>query len=149
MSAAIARRPNGKEAVKPPPTPPDYQEIAALDEAEAALINFMPGVPQPRNLATIAISAWIVSRTRQSARIRMAETLVFDLTPARYRGYAEAALGVIAQSLANLPSDVPFFELSKSQVVDVIVASMCGIREAAVAAGESAAFPFDDEIPYG
>ena len=149
MAAATARRPNGKEAVKPPPTLPDYQEVAALDEAEAALVSFMPGVPQARNLAIVAISAWIVSRTRQSARVRLAETLVFDLAPARYRGYAEAALPLIAQSLADLPADVPFFALSKPQVIDVIVASMCGIREAAVAAGESSAFPFDDEVPFG
>jgi hypothetical protein len=147
--AAALRRPSGSELVKPPPTQPDYQEVAALDEATQAVINFMPGCPQAKALATVAISAWIVSRTRQASRNRLAETLVFDLSPARYRGYVESALPQIGGALSHLPADVPFFGLPKASVVDVFVAGLIGVREAAIAAGESSAFPFDDEVPFG
>lgn len=147
--AAALRRPSGSELVKPPPTQPDYQEIAALEEAEKAILQFNPRLTDAKAVATIAISAWIVSRTRQASRNRLAETLVFDLSPARYRGYVESALPQIGGALAHLPADVPFFALPRDAVVDVFVAGLIGTREAACAAGESSAFPFDDEVPFG
>lgn len=147
--AAALRRPSGSELVKPPPTQPDYQEVAALEEATQAVINFDPRTVDPKALAAVAISAWIVSRTRQASRNRLAETLVFDLTPARYRGYVESALPQIGGALSHVPADVAFFALPKETVVDVFVAGLIGVREAATAAGESSAFPFDDEVPFG
>lgn len=144
---AISRRRN-EEGVKPPPTPPDYQEERALDRAAKALEDFRPGIANARHLAQVAISQWVLERHRLTAAPRMTAERVFDIGDARLRGYAEAALPHIGATLAALPSDVPFFALDKSQVIDIFMAAIEGVREAAMAAGESLSFPFDDEIPY-
>jgi hypothetical protein len=73
---------------------------------------------------------------------------VFDLGDTRLRGYAEAALPHIGATLAALPADVPFFALDKRQVIDIFMAGIEGVREAAVAANESVGWPFDDECPF-
>lgn len=125
---------------------PDYQENAALARAEKVVARFAPGFPL--SCAAVVISEWIVARTSMAASIRMNADLMFDLGDARLRGFVEAALPAIGGSLAGLPADVPLFELSREQVVDVIVAGILGAQEAAVAANESLGFPFDDEIPF-
>jgi hypothetical protein len=131
-------------------TAPDAQEDRALTEAAAAVTRTFGNLPvDPRSLAAVAISAWIISRSRQSAGIRLTENLVFDLSDARLRGFAEAALPALGETLADLPPDLPLFELSKEQVVSVVVASVQAANAAAVAAGESALFQFDDPIPFG
>jgi hypothetical protein len=144
---AISRRRN-EEGVKPPPTPPDYQEQAALDRAAKALEDFRPGIVSPKNLATVAISAWILERAKLTASPRLTAERVFDLGNARLRGYLEAALPHVGANLSHLPADKPFFELEKDQVLDVLVAGIEAAREAAMAAGESLSYPFSDEIPF-
>lgn len=101
-----------------------------------------------RTIAAIAISEWIVARTSMAATVRMNADLLFNLGDARLRGFIEAALPNIGASLANLPADVPLFQLTKDQIVDVITAGVLGAQEAAVSANESLGFPFDDEIPF-
>lgn len=144
--APAAKRERGPAKAAPKP---DYREQAALERAEGALINFHPGVPSPRSLAAVAISEWIIARTSMAASIRMNADLMFNLGDARLRGFVEAALPAIGGSLAGLPADKPLFELSKAQIVDVIVAGILGAQEAAVSANESLGFPFDDEVPFG
>lgn len=144
---AISRRRN-EEGVKPPPTPPDYQEERALDRAAKALEDFRPGIANARHLAQVAISQWVLERHRLTAAPRMTAERVFDLGNARLRGYLEAALPHVGANLSHLPADKPFFELEKDQVLDVLVAGIEAAREAACAANESLSFPFDDEIPY-
>lgn len=144
----MATRRRNEEGVKPPPTPPDYQEERALERAAKALEDFRPGIANARHLAQVAISQWVLERHRLTAAPRMTAERVFDIGDARLRGYAEAALPHIGATLAALPADVPFFALDKSQVIDIFMAAIEGVREAAMAAGESLSFPFDDEIPY-
>lgn len=136
-----------REGPKAPPSP-DYQEVEALNRAEAALNYFSPGLPKPRALAEVAISAWIIARTSMAASVRLSADLVFDLKDARMRGFLEAALPQIGAALAHLPADIALFDLSKDQILDVFSAAIAGAREAAVSANESLGFPFDDEIPY-
>ena len=144
----MATRRRNEEGVKPPPTPPDYQEERALERAAKALEDFRPGIASPKNLAAVAISAWILERAKLTASPRLTAERLFDLGNAKLRGYLEAALPHIGATLAALPADVPFFALDKSQVIDIFMAAIEGVREAAMAAGESLSFPFDDEIPY-
>jgi hypothetical protein len=144
--ASTARK--NEAGVKPPPTPPDYEEQRALDRAAEALTKFRPGLAEPRNLAAVAISEWILERHRLTAAPRMTAERVFDLGDTRLRGYAEAALPHIGATLAALPADVPFFALDKRQVIDIFMAGIEGVREAAVAANESVGWPFDDECPF-
>jgi hypothetical protein len=127
---------------------PDVQEERALTEAEEALRRVFPDLKvNLRSIAAVAISGWIVSRSRQTAGIRLAENLAYNLGDSRLRGFAEAALPSVGETLAALPADVPFFDLEKEQVVDVIVAAVQGAQAAAVAAKESLSFAFDDPLP--
>lgn len=135
------------EKGKRPVASPDPQEEAALQRAAEALLEFRPGLSDPKILAYVAISAWIVSRTAQSARIRFGE-LAFDLNDARLRGFIEGALPRIGEALAHIPADAPLFELTRDQVVDVFLAGIAATQEAAVAANESLGFPFCDEVPF-
>ncbi len=142
---AITRRRN-EAGVKPPPTPPDYQEERALDRAADALAKFGPGTP--KTLAAVAISAWIVERAKLTASPRLTAERLFDFGNAKLRGYLEAALPLVGSNLSHLPADRPFFELEKDQVLDVLMTGIEAAKEAAVAANESLGFPFDDEIPF-
>lgn len=145
---AITRRRN-EEGVKPPPTPPDYQEERALERAAKALEDFRPGIVSPKNLATVAISAWILERAKLTASPRLTAERLFDLGNAKLRGYLEAALPHVGANLSHLPATVAFFDLEKDQVLDVMMAGIEAVKEAAVAANESLGWPFDDEIPFG
>jgi hypothetical protein len=124
-------------------TAPDPQEERALARAADAVARF--GTGKPDTIAAVAISAWIIERTKLSASHRVSAELLFDLKDARMRGLAEAALPAIANTLGHIPSDAPLFALTK----DVAMAMLEGIREAAVAANEALGFPFDDDIPFG
>lgn len=141
--AAAQRRERGPAKAAPQP---DHQEQRALERAAEAVAKFGSG--KPDTIAAVAISAWIISRTSSAASVRMNAELLFDLGNAWLRGFVEAALPAIGESLAHLPADRPLFELEKAQVVDVIVAGILGAQEAAVSANESLGFSFDDEIPY-
>ncbi len=143
---AISRRRN-EEGVKPPPTPHDYQEERALDRAADALAKF--GAGTPKTLAAVAISAWIVERAKLTASPRLTAERLFDLGNAKLRGYLEAALPHVGANLSHLPATVAFFDLEKDQVLDVMMAGIEAVKEAAVAANESLGWPFDDEIPFG
>ena len=147
---AISRRRN-EEGVKPPPTPPDYQEERALDRAAKALEDFRPGIANARYLAQVAISQWVLERHRLTAAPRMTAERVFDIGDARLRGFVEAALPRAGATLAEagLPEGTALFDLSKEHIVDVFMAGTVGAQEAAMAAGESLGFPFSDEIPFG
>lgn len=149
MAAASTSRRSDKGAGRKSAPNPDYQEEAALERAEQAIMRFAPGTFSPRATAAVAISEWIIARTSMAASIRMNADLMFDLGDARMRGFIEAALPAIGGALAHLPADVPLFGLEKAQVVDVIMAGIRGAQEAAVSANESLGFPFDDVIPFG
>lgn len=126
---------------------PDPHEERALARAADAVARFGGGKPEA--VAAVAISTWIIERTRLTASHRVNAELLFDLKDARMRGLAEAALPAIANTLGHIPSDKALFELSREQVLDVGMAFLEGIREAAVSANESLGFPFDDHIPFG
>lgn len=126
---------------------PDPQEERALARAADAVARFGGGKPDA--IAAVAISSWIIERTRLSAAHRVNAELRFNLTDARMRGFIEAALPAVAGTLAHIPADKPLFELTRDQVVDVAIAFIEGAREAFVAANEAMGLPFDDEIPFG
>jgi hypothetical protein len=142
----VASAPRRKEGPKAPPDR-DYQEERALARAVEAAKRFSPGINDAA--IAVAISEWILSRTSMLASVRLNQKLLFDFKDARLRGFVEAALPSIGDSLGHLPPDVPFFELTPDQVIDVFVAGILGAQGAAVAANESLGFPFDDEIPFG
>lgn len=120
-----------------------------MERATQAVRDFAPGVANPQILTAVAISHWIIARTSMSCSGRMHAELLFDLKDSRIRGFLEAALPAIGANVAHLPADKPFFELSKEQIIDLLAAGIVGAQEAAVAAGESLGFPFDDEVPFG
>lgn len=127
---------------------PDPEEEAALDRAADAVARFNPRLADPRSVAAVAISGWIIARTATAAA-RRSQFLVFDLGDARLRGFIEAALPSIGAAVAHLPGDVAFFELDKADIVDLFAAGIRGAQEAAVLCNESLGFPFDDDIPFG
>jgi len=129
-------------------TAPDAQEECALNDAEAALVRFLPGCPQPRSLAAVAISAWIMSRARQAAGVRLNENVIFDFDHAKLKGFIEAALPDIAEQLGETDLSASLFDLSKDQIIAVFAAGCLGASRAAMAFSESSQFPFDDPIPY-
>lgn len=141
MAAAMKKR----EGPKAPPTR-DYQEERALARAVEAAKRFSPGINEA--VVSVAISEWIIARTSMCVGSRVNAELLFDYKDARVRGFIEAALPAIANTLSHLPADVPFFELPKAVVVDIFATGIAGAQEAAVAAGESLGFPFDDEVPF-
>lgn len=126
---------------------PDPQEVAALKRATEAVALTKGATPE--QIAFLAIAVWIAERTRLSAAHRVCADLVFDLKDSQMRGFVEAALPAIANTLSHIPRDKPLFELSRDQVVDVALAFIEGARESFVAAGEAMGLPFDDEIPFG
>lgn len=149
MAAAAKKQERGRQPVGPNP-----QEEIALNDATNALVAWQRSLPagttpHSRTLAAVVISAWIISRSRQAAGIRLAENVVFDFENAQLKGLIEAALPQIGAALSDLPDDVPFFALPKEDVVRVFTAGVLGAREAAIARGEGEAFPFDDPIPFG
>lgn len=126
---------------------PDDQEDRALERAGKALADF--GTAPPRTLAAVAISEWICARTSMMASVRCNSELLFNLGDARLRGFVEAALPAIANSLGEVDLSRSLFDLGKDEIVGVFVAGILGAQEAAVAANESLNFPFDDAIPFG
>lgn len=117
-----------------------------MERAVAAAQRFAPGTSS--STVAVAISEWILARTALCAGPRVNAELLFDYKDARLRGFVEAALPAIGNTLSWLPADKPLFELSKDEVIGVLVAGIEGAREAAVAAGESLGFPFSDEVPF-
>ena len=128
--------------------PEDPQETKALNAVEKALRDFLPTCPTPRSLGAVAISAWIISRSKQAAGLRLNENVVWDFERSKLKGFIEAALGDIGENLADIPVDVPLFELSKDQIVEVFVAVCTHTSRAAMAIAEQSCFPFDDEVPF-
>lgn len=126
---------------------PDPQEAAALKRATDAVALTKGATPE--QIAFLAISVWIAERTRLSSAHRVDAQLVFDLKNSQMRGFVEAALPAIANTLAHIPRDKPLFELTRDQVVDVALAFIEGARESFVAAGEAMGLPFDDDIRFG
>jgi hypothetical protein len=141
MAATMKKR----EGPKAPPTP-DYQEERALARAVAAAQRFAPGTNAA--VVSVAISEWIIARTSMAASVRLNADLMFDLKDARLRGFIEAALPAIGNTLSHLPGDKPLFDLSRDEVVGVFAAGIQGAQEAAVCANESLGFPFSDEVPF-
>lgn len=138
-----------KTTLAPSPTPKDLQEEEALERASSALKTFMEGGGfTPRSLAAVAISEWIIARTRLCASEKFDARLMFDLKDARLRGYVETALPAIGKSVMHLPADIAFFELDKEAVIDLFVAGIKGAREAEGAAAEALGAPFDDSVPF-
>jgi len=120
----------------------DAQEAAAL----AAASDFLPGVipnGERLNIATRVISAWITERSFMAAKARTG-TIAFDLKHAKLRGVYTAILPQIGEALEGLPADVPFFDLTKDQILDVCVAIALAGKEAIASMLEGP----DDEIPF-
>lgn len=134
------------------PTPSiDADEAGALAAAAATLQTFAR-VENAEAVAHCVISTWIIERMKRAVSARkLADNLVFDLSEAKMRGRLEAMLPNIAESLGATGFDFSqsFNDLSKDTVVSLFLAGCVAWREAAVAAGESADFPFDDTIPFG
>jgi hypothetical protein len=86
------------------------------------------------------VSAWIIERVKLSVGRVLCGEIAYSLGDAHLRGSLEHLLPQIGAQLAHLPSDKPFFDLSKEQVIDVLA---IGFH----AGMDSGAF-FDDEIPY-
>lgn len=119
----------------------DAEEEAALERAIQVLADLMPGVRQPlRPVVQAVISAWIIERVRLSVGRIMSGEIAYGLGDAHLRGSLEAALPDVAAALKGLPPDVPFFELSKEQVVDVLAVGFH--------AGKQTGALLDDEIPF-
>lgn len=129
-------------------TPEDPQETKALNAVEKALRDFLPTCPTPRSLAAVAISAWIISRSKQAAGVRLNENVIFDFDNAKLKGFIEAALPHIGERLADVDLSQSLFDLTKDQIVQVFAAGCLETSRAAMAFGESEAFPFDDSIPF-
>lgn len=70
----------------------------------------------------------------------MCGEIAYGLGDAHLRGSLEAALPEIANALSDLPPDLPFFQLSKEQVVDVLAVGC--------AAGKYTGALLNDEIPF-
>ena len=135
MGAVRAKRPP-KGGFAPPPIDPE--EEAALQRAIQVLGELMPGIRQPlRPVVYAVISAWIIERVKLSLPRIMSGNNCFGLGDSHLRGSLEASLGQIAESLSHLPADVPFFELSKEQVVDVLAVGFhAGMDNGALMDGE-------------
>lgn len=138
MGAVKGRKPK-RGGFAPPPIDPDEEQ--ALQRAIQVLGELMPGIRQPlRPVVYAVISAWIMERVRLSIPRILCGKLAYGLGDSHLRGSLEAALGDIAEHLAHLPPDVPFFELSKEQVVDVLAIGFhAGVEHGAL---------LDDEIPF-
>lgn len=138
-----------KPAIKPV-YEPDADEAEAL-AAAAATLRSLTGCPNPEAVASAVISRWIIERMKRAVRNRrLADNLVFDLGDAKMRGRLEAMLPSIAETLgaAGFDFDLSFNGLPREAAVDLFAAACIAWREAAVAAGENADFPFDDPIPF-
>lgn len=120
--------------------PPDPEEAAAVARAAARLKELLPGCPAPETVVYAVVSAWIVERVRLSVDRVLCGQVAYGLGDAHLRGSLEAALPRIGAELAHLPSDKPFFQLSKDQVVDVLAIGF----KASVATGAL----LNDEIPF-
>ena len=138
MGAVKGRKPK-RGGFAPPPI--DEEEEAALARAIQTLGDLMPGIRQPlRPVVQAVISAWIIERVRLSVPRILCGKLAYGLGDSHLRGSLEAALPNIAQALKHLPADVPFFQLTKEQVVDVLAVGFhAGVENGAL---------LDDEIPY-
>lgn len=135
---AVKRRPK-RGGYTPPP--PDEEEEAALERAIKVLGDLMPGIRQPlRPIVQSVISAWIIERVRLSFGRIVGGAVVYDLSDSHLRGSLEHALPEIAKALEHLPPDVPFFQLTKEQVIDVLAVGW--------QAGNSSGALLDDEIPF-
>lgn len=147
---ANARR-GGKVEIKAQYVP-DEEEEQALREAAAALRALVPSLGVgATNVASAVISAWITSRSRQAtARRFITERIVFDHQNAKLTGVVTAALPAIAAGLDGIPPDKPLFELSREEIVRVLVVGHLGITEALCATDEApdfAEFPGDRMAP--
>lgn len=135
--------------LEPTPIQPDLDEEKALDRAAEALGKFMAaGAATHRSLAAVAISEWIIARTKLCAAPNFNASLLFNLKDARLRGFVEASLPAVGNSVLHLPSDVAFFSLERDQVVDLGVAFIKGAEEARGSTLVSMGAPFNDEIPF-
>lgn len=126
--------------------PPDPDESAALAKAVEALND---GHDTAESAAVAAISAWVQERARRCAGARLADNLVFDLGDAQMRGFVEAALPTIADAAGGaIDLGQAVVDMSTDDVITLFVAAIHATNDAAVAAGESQAFPFSDRVPF-
>lgn len=147
----MAGRAKKSDLIARPAIPPDEDETAGLNAAAAALKELLPSTSQPEAVASAVISAWITERMSRLTGARAADLVVFDHTDAKLRGMVSGVLPQIGASVAaaGLPADVPFFQLTKAQAVDLFTIGCVAYREAAIRAGEWPDFPFNDPIPFG
>lgn len=120
--------------------PPDPEEEAAIARACDKLKEFFPGHASPRSVVYAIVSAWIIERVKLSIGRVLCGKVAYNLGDSHLRGSLEAALPEIGEQLSHLPSDKPFFELSKDQVIDILA---IGFH-----AGQNGGALLDDEIPF-
>lgn len=128
----------------------DADEAEAL-EAASLVLQTHARVENPEAVTAAVISKWVIERMKRCVAGRMADAVVFDLGDAKLTGMIEAALPKVGEALAGAGFDFSkaFSDLSKDEIISVLVAGCVAHREAAVAAGENPNFPFDDPIPFG
>lgn len=134
---AVRKAKKGEGFVPPPPNP---EELQAVKVAAEKLREFFPGHAAPDSVVYAIVSAWIVERVKLSIGRILCGEIAYSLGDAHLRGSLEALLPQIGSQLSHLPSDKPFFELSKEQVIDVLA---IGFH-----AGHHSGAYFDDEIPF-
>jgi hypothetical protein len=119
----------------------DAEEEAALDRAVLVLAGLLPGVTQPlRPIVYSVISAWIIERVKLSYPRVLSGQIAYGLGDSHLRGSLEAALPDIATALEHLPPDVPMFQLTKEQIVDVLAVGFQAGRETGAL--------LDDDLPF-
>lgn len=121
---------------------------APIDEDEAQSISAAceaSGVSP--DVAYRTITGWLMKRWQIEAGRRLPQQVNYDLNDSKLRGVIAALLPKIAAELSDLPSDVPFFDLEQSQVIDVFVVGLNLVREAVVSINENPNI-LDDEIPF-
>lgn len=122
------------------PSPIDPEEEVALQRATATLADHAPRIANARAVTQAVISAWIIERVRLSIPRILCGKLAYGLGDSHLRGSLEAALPEVGAALAHLPSDKPFFELTREQVVDILAVGFQAGRESGAL--------LNDEIPF-
>lgn len=119
---------------------PDPDEEAALTRAFDVFREVR--LADPEFAVYGVISAWILERTLRATAKQEAVGLNYDLDDTHLRGVATAILSQVGERIAacGVASDVPFFELSRDDVVTVLVEAFL-YMQAAVKMADAAPFP--------